>query len=426
MRWTHHICGLRSGLFAALSLLVTCVALISGTPSGHAEEALTVTDVRIGQHGNTTRFVLDLTGSVKYQVFALSGPDRIVVDLPQFQWSAHEKDSDAKHGLIAGYRYGVFQPGQSRLVLDLDHPALVKRAFLIPPRGDFGYRFVIDITSTDKANFMAGLKTSMITSDDKPNFTTTTDQPDTVTPKDALPTIAVDAGHGGVDPGTIGIDGIYEKNVTLAMAKELSRELKATGRYHVFMTRKSDVSVGLRERVRRARDAHADLFISLHADSLKDHAMRGATVYTLRENSSDKEAAELAAKENKADILIGMDLSTESSDVTNILIDLAQRETMNFSTRFANLVIPQFHHSKVLMTRRSHRYAGFRVLKAPDVPSVLIELGYLSNHKDERFISSNKGRHVISKAIVHAVDNYFNEQAKLGLAITPTQLSAKD
>ena len=284
MRWTHHICGLRSGLFAALSLLVTCVALISGTPSGHAEEALTVTDVRIGQHGNTTRFVLDLTGSVKYQVFALSGPDRIVVDLPQFQWSAHEKDSDAKHGLIAGYRYGVFQPGQSRLVLDLDHPALVKRAFLIPPRGDFGYRFVIDITSTDKASFMAGLKTSMITSDDKPNFTTTTDQPDTVTPKDALPTIAVDAGHGGVDPGTIGIDGIYEKNVTLAMAKELSRELKATGRYHVFMTRKSDVSVGLRERVRRARDAHADLFISLHADSLKDHAMRGATVYTLREN----------------------------------------------------------------------------------------------------------------------------------------------
>lgn len=153
--------------------------------------------------------------------------------------------------------------------------------------------------------------------------------------------------------------------------------------------------------------------------------MRGATVYTLRENASDKEAAALAAKENKADIIIGMDLTAESSDVTNILIDLAQRETMNFSTRFANELIPEFK-GKIRLTPNSHRYAGFAVLKAPDVPSVLIELGYLSNRQDERFISSNKGRHVISAAIVDAVDGYFTEQQAMGIAITPTQLSVKD
>jgi N-acetylmuramoyl-L-alanine amidase len=421
MRRAHYIFGWISGLFTLMSLVV----MLGLTSPGHSEEALTVTDVRIGQHGNTTRFVLDLTGTVEYQVFALADPDRIVVDLPQFQWSASEKEGETKHGLIAGYRYGVFQPGQSRLVLDLDKPAIIKRAFLIPPRGNFGYRFVIDIQETDRPTFLAGIKDSMVTSDRKLNVQAQPDQPPAAPPGDARPTIAVDAGHGGVDPGTIGIDGIYEKNVTLAMAKELKRELDATGRYHVFLTRKSDVSVGLRERVKRARDAQADLFISLHADSLRDHKMRGATVYTLRENASDKEAAALAAKENKADILIGMDLSSESQDVTNILIDLAQRETMNFSTRFANLLIPQMR-PKVRLTRNSHRYAGFVVLKAPDVPSVLIELGYLSNRQDEHFISSNKGRKIISSAIVRAVDGYFDEQAKLGLAITPTQFSAKD
>ena len=422
MRRAHHIFVSLSGLFTLLSLLVACGL----TSPSHAEEALTVTDVRIGQHGNTTRFVLDLTGTVEYQVFALASPDRIVVDLPQFQWSASEKEGESKHGLIAGYRYGVFQPGQSRLVLDLDKPAIIKRAFLIPPRGDFGYRFVIDIQETDRPTFLASLKDSMVTSDRKLNVQATQDQPQVAAPGDTRPTIAVDAGHGGVDPGTIGIDGIYEKNVTLAMAKALKHQLDATGRYNVFLTRKSDVSVGLRERVARARAAQADLFISLHADSLRDHRMRGATVYTLRETASDKEAAELAAKENKADILIGMDLSSESKDVTNILIDLAQRETMNFSTRFANMLIPQMRSSKVDLTRNSHRYAGFVVLKAPDVPSVLIELGYLSNRKDEHFISSDKGRRTISAAIVRAVDGYFDEQAKLGLAITPTQFSAKD
>jgi len=421
MRRVHHIFGSISGLFALLSLLAACVL----TSPAHAEEALTVTDVRIGQHGNTTRFVLDLTGTVEYQVFALADPDRVVVDLPQFQWTASEKEGETKHGLISGYRYGVFQPGQSRLVLDLDKPAIIKRAFLIPPRGDFGYRFVIDIQQTDRPTFLASLKDSMVSSDRKLNVQAQTDQPQVAAPGDTRPTIAVDAGHGGVDPGTIGVDGIYEKNVTLAMAKELKRQLDATGRFNVFLTRKSDVSVGLRERVARAREAQADLFISLHADSLRDHKMRGATVYTLRENASDKEAAALAAKENKADILIGMDLSSESKDVTNILIDLAQRETMNFSTRFANLLIPEMR-PKVRLTKNSHRYAGFVVLKAPDVPSVLIELGYLSNRQDEHFISSDKGRHTISAAIVQAVDGYFDEQAKLGLAITPTQLSVKD
>jgi N-acetylmuramoyl-L-alanine amidase len=425
MRLVHHIYGSVRGLFSVLSLGVMVACGLSAPVPTQAEEPLMVTDVRIGQHGDMTRFVLDLTDKVEFQVFTLADPNRIVVDLPQFTWNGPTTGGDTKHGLISGYRYGVFQAGQSRLVLDLDHPALVKHAFLIPPRGEFGYRFVLDIQSTDATTFMANLKNSAVTSETKPNFAFPPEEAQSAPPADTRPTIAVDAGHGGVDPGTIGVDGIFEKDVTLAMAKELKRQLEATGRYHVFLTRKSDVSVGLRERVARARAAYADLFISLHADSLKDHSMRGATVYTLRENSSDKEAEALAAKENKADIIIGMDLSDESKDVTNILIDLAQRETMNFSTRFANDLIPQMR-GKVPLTSNSHRYAGFVVLKAPDVPSVLIELGYLSNRQDERFISSDKGRQTISAAIARAVDGYFTEQQAMGIATTPTQLSVKD
>lgn len=425
MGWVRHIYATIVRVFAGSSVVAAGLFIVIISFPVHAEEPLSVTDVRIGQHGNTTRFVLDLTDTIEYQVFMLADPDRIVIDVPQFLWTASDKAVEAKAGLISGYRYGVFQPGQSRLVLDLSKPALVKRAFLIPPQGNLGYRFVLDIDATDRATFMAALKDSTITSDRKPNFSEEGDKSAAAPPTDTRPTIALDAGHGGVDPGTIGVDGIYEKDVTLAMAKAVKRALDATGRYNVYLTRDSDVSVGLRERVQRARSAYADLFISLHADSLDDHSMRGATVYTLRENASDKEAAELAAKENKADIIIGMDLSTESTDVTNILIDLAQRETMNFSTRFANALIPVMSKN-VKVTRNGHRYAGFRVLKAPDMPSVLIELGYLSNRQDERFISSAAGRKTISQAIVGAVDTYFSQQASMGLAITPTQFSAKN
>ena len=229
-------------------------------------------------------------------------------------------------------------------------------------------------------------------------------------PAAALPLIYIDPGHGGPDPGTIGTTGTYEKDVTLAMAKELQRQLLATGRYRVKMTRDSDKFVALRPRFEMARRDHADMFISLHADANPFYSARGATVYTLSENASDSEAEALAAKENKADLIDGVDLSQQNNTVTSILIDLAQRETKNRSAAFAELLVHDMGQV-TLMLRNSHRFAGFAVLKAPDIPSVLIELGYLSDAQDEALLISPLHRTKLATAMLHAIDGYYTEMA---------------
>ncbi len=225
-----------------------------------------------------------------------------------------------------------------------------------------------------------------------------------------LPLVYIDPGHGGPDPGTIGHDGTYEKDITLAMAKELQRQLLASGRYRVKLTRESDRFVALRPRFEMARQDHADMFISLHCDSNPFAGARGATVYTLSETASDAEAAALAAKENKADLIEGVDLSKQNSAVTSILIDLAQRETKNRSAAFAELLVHDLGQV-TLMLRNSHRFAGFAVLKAPDIPSVLIELGYLSDPQDEALLLSPVHRAKLAGAMLRAIDGYYAEMA---------------
>jgi N-acetylmuramoyl-L-alanine amidase len=225
-----------------------------------------------------------------------------------------------------------------------------------------------------------------------------------------MPLIYIDPGHGGPDPGTIGTTGTYEKDVTLAMAKELQRQLLATGRYRVKMTRDTDKFVALRPRFEMARRDHADMFISLHADANPFFAARGATVYTLSETASDSEAEALAAKENKADLIDGVDLSQQNNTVTSILIDLAQRETKNRSAAFAELLVHDMGQV-TMMLRNSHRFAGFAVLKAPDIPSVLIELGYLSDAQDEALLISPLHRTKLATAMLHAIDGYYTEMA---------------
>jgi N-acetylmuramoyl-L-alanine amidase len=223
------------------------------------------------------------------------------------------------------------------------------------------------------------------------------------------PVIVLDAGHGGKDPGATGVDGTMEKDITLRMARELKRLLEASGRYKVVLTRTDDTLLPLRRRFDIARLAGADLFISLHADHNDNKRLRGASVYTLSENASDAEAAALAARENKEDLINGVDLSNQSAVVTSILIDLAQRETKNRSARFASLLTEEMA-DQTLVLRESHRFAGFAVLKAPDVPSVLIELGYLSNENDEAALRSARHRTRIGKAIEQAIDQYFEWQ----------------
>lgn len=362
-----------------------------------------VTAVRIGEHVGLTRLVLDVTEKVDFHTFTLADPYRVVVDLPSLDWQVAPSEND-RRGVIARLRFGQFRRDTSRMVIEALGPVEVKQAFLLPPQGNWAYRFVIDLAPVDEASFVnsVGAPKRLARPLAKPS-------PPKPSRKSAVKRIVVlDPGHGGVDPGAIGVSGVFEKTVTLSAARELRKILQETNRYKVILTRNSDKFLRLRDRVAVARDVGAELFVSLHADAIRRRGVRGASVYTLSEKASDAEAAALAAKENKADLLGGVQLEGESEEVTSILIDLVQRETKNLSAGFANIVLPEFR-KRVRTLDNGHRFAGFAVLKAPDVPSVLVEMGYLSNRQDERLLSTAEGRRPVLEALGKAIDRYFAE-----------------
>lgn len=224
-------------------------------------------------------------------------------------------------------------------------------------------------------------------------------------------TIVLDPGHGGIDPGAIGYSGIYEKEVALVTAKEVARQLEVTKHYKVVLTRKTDEFIPLHERVVKARAANGELFISIHADALPNAQMRGASVFTLSERASDKEAAELATRENKADLIAGIDLSQHAPEVSDILLDLARRQTNNLSIGLARSLVSELG-MEVKLLNNSHRSAGFAVLKAPDIPSALVELGCLSNKDEERELRQASYRKHLAMGLVRSVHDYFDHIAK--------------
>jgi len=433
-------------------------ALLGGWVFGLLQPVLAadsvVTDIRVGAQGGATRIVFDLTRKITFATFSLAKPDRIVIDLPEVGWQLPAQPLPAANGLFRQMRYGLFQPGNSRVVLDIQKPAAISQAYVLEAEGQQPYRLVLELVAVSRTAFLQGIGkpsprvTSSRPTPDKSRPARSAANsglapppaPDTVVasatktlppsatlqpvrqfqaspfkfpPRKPSPrrpgqkhVIVIDSGHGGVDPGTIGISGIYEKHVTLAMARELKKQLEATGRFKAVLTRDRDIFIRLRDRVQKSRDAKAELFISIHADTVKNPKIKGPAVYTLSEKASDKEAHELAEKENKADLIAGVDLTNESLEVTNILIDLAQRESMNQSARFAKNLITQLKR-KTQVLRNTHRFAGFAVLKAPDVPSVLLELGFLSNPSDEKALRSSEYRARLASAVVKAAEGYF-------------------
>jgi N-acetylmuramoyl-L-alanine amidase len=221
-----------------------------------------------------------------------------------------------------------------------------------------------------------------------------------------LPVVVLDPGHGGVDPGAIGPAGTYEKNITLPVARELARQLNALGHYRVHLTRDQDEYIPLHDRVARARAAGAELFLSIHADALPDPAARGATVFTLSEKASDAEAAAIAASENKADLVAGIDLSRHPAVVSDILFDLARRETNNLSIQLARALVSELSR-RVHLLNNSHRSAGFAVLKAPDVPSALVEIGCISNRIEEQRLQQPAYQRVLAAGLSRSIGDYF-------------------
>ncbi len=364
------------------------------------------TAVRVENGPDLAKLTFDLTRPVAATSFVLAAPDRIVVDLPGTDFRIDPRIGAQKpvngKALIASFRFGHFAPDKSRIVVDLAAPARIVQAQTVSDAAQ--PRLVIELAKTSRAAFETAAHDSLLAAE------AATDDSARAAPvkqeKSALPLIVVDPGHGGVDSGAI-VNGLVEKNIVFDFAKLLAAKLKASGHYKVIMTRDSDVFLSLAERVRIAQDSGAALFISIHADSISGAAnVSGATVYTGSDHATDAEAARTAEKENQADAAAGVAAKDVTNGVSDILADLTRQETRAYSHVFARTLV---NYWKVAgrLNKNPERAAGFRVLKAPDVPSVLIELGYLSNAKDAACLTSPAWRDRTSTRVAAAIDAFF-------------------
>ena len=570
--------------------ITVMILLVAAVAAAEALAVPTVKSVRIGQHDNKTRLVLDLTESARFKIFTLTAPDRLVIDMPPVHWALEEQAAAFHRAGVLRVRFGQFRDDTSRIVVDLAQPAVVQRTFLMEPSpgGADAYRLVVDLgtlpvsaapakprqtvisASTSVEDERQGVRAAQPTTlvrqvqevapaaqplapaepaptvaraepvedvqrvarptqptkpvrqvrevapaaqaeepirqarraepttrpqvpveavrqigrtvqptkpvrqvrqvaptkkpaesgretrlsiaaarsaepegdvretapamqpvepaQDMPEAAPAAEQaepfiearlPDPTEPvplprakpsvRAAPHLIAIDAGHGGRDPGAIANSGLQEKVLALTFARELRAELEATGRYRTVMTREHDHKISLHRRVEIARDAGANLFLSIHLDRLSNREVRGASVYTLSDEASDVETAELAARENKADIVADVDLSEGyDEEVAKVLISMVQQNTMNCSAVLAATLLPELGRVAPLISR-PHRFGDFRVLKAPDIPSVLVELGFLSNDQDAKRLRSAGHRRILAGAIVEALDTYIRE-----------------
>ncbi len=370
-----------------------------------------VMSARIGEHEDSTRIVLELSDPLNLRAFTLTNPDRVVVDMPEVSWRLGAPPLPSSHGSVKSYRYGLFREGNSRMVIDLNRPVRVADPLVLPPSAGFGYRVVIDMYPAEQEKFdtYAGWPADLKQRESAAEKLAMTGP----TASGGKKVVVIDPGHGGIDSGTNGVNGLMEKDMVLAEGLRLAQDLKARG-YAVHMTRDRDVFIPLPERVAIARKWKADLMISLHCDSNPDSSVNGLSIYTLNDGRSDREAAALAKRENQSDVIAGVDLSGGNTPVAPILIDLAQRDTINRSSRFAQTALTRLADATDILQRSPHRSASLAVLVAPDVPAVLIELGYLSNESDAAQMNRDQWRGGVARAIADSVDRNFAPQPAPG------------
>ena len=384
-------------------------------PAAPGRDAV-IMGVRSGDHDDRTRFVIELSDPIAMRTFTLTNPNRVVIDMPAVRWHLEGPQRPGDNGAVRSYRYGTFRPGNSRFVVDLNRPVSVGEAMVLPPENGSGFRVVFDLFPTTQAKFdrTAGWPEDLKARDTAALLAALPKNPPP--PQTRIKRlIVIDPGHGGPDPGTHGGDGATEKDLVLAVSFQLQRVLLARG-YAVHMTRDSDMAVELGQRTRIARSWHADLMISIHANSHPNPSVAGLSIYSLSDKGSDAEARALAAKENDADKRNGADRSGNDTDVASILLAMAQRDTMNKSSQFAERAIAELRNETDILPHKPHRDAAFVVLKAPDVPSVLIELGFLSNPDEARKMQTDGWRARVARAIAAAVDRQFMVAAEAGPA----------
>lgn len=381
-------------------------------------------DARVGGDLKRTRFVADLSDAVEFRAFLLADPHRVIVDLPQVQFQMPPGVGGKGRGLISAFRYGLFARGKSRIVIDTVGPVVIDKAFVRPAENGQPARLVIDLIRASELEFEQQRQRQALLRTVEPatNYTGIgrEESPPSSNDSSGKPIIVLDPGHGGPDPGTVTGAGVYEKNVVLNFCRELKADLEATGRFRVLMTRQEDIFLPLDTRVEFAKQVQANLMISVHADALDIkhplvtkkmiNEVRGATVYTLSEEASDELAQIMAARENNSDVLAGVELPPSAdASLASILIDLMHRETKNLSIAFAKELI-QGLAKRTPLTKKPHRYADFRVLKAEDVPSVLLELGFLSNPDDETALTSKEWRSRVTRAITQSIGAFFKQR----------------
>ena len=396
-------CAQPASVFAAEGQTPTPVA-VSSFPIA--------SDARLAGDAKQTRFVLDLDKPVAHRAFVLADPYRVVIDIPQVSFHLPAGVGTAGRGLIRAFRYGLVMPGGSRIVFDLTGPAKIANSYVLEAANGQPARLVLELTEVDRTAFMQSL-----VPDAHPELrpavadanaaVAPAQPPKPAAPPDRRPVIVIDPGHGGPDNGTqAGGSEFMEKNLVLTFGLALRDRIEKSGKYRVVMTRTDDTFIPLDERVRIARNNSAALLVSIHADALprREGDAQGATIYTLSEKASDAEAERLAEAENRSDAIGGVTMSDEPV-VADILIDLAQRETRTFSNRFARLLMNEMK-TTVRMHKHPLKSAGFRVLKAPDVPSVLVELGYVSNKGDREHLVSENWRNRTVGSMSQAIDAF--------------------
>ena len=390
-------------LSAAISCFVWTSSAWAQDTKAQQDAQLVAYDMRIAGDETRTRVVIEFEQRPDYSFHLLATPHRMVVDLPETVFGLEDQESQVR-GLLSDVRFGLMAPGRSRIVFSAIGPVKPETVQVVENETDDGFRLVFDLVAISDREFAALMRKQewpeKVRSEGKSARLPATD------PREERPfTVAIDPGHGGIDAGARGRKGSQEKNLTLEMAETLKAVLDNYADIRVVMTRTDDRFVSLAERVRIARQHEADLLVSLHADSIRLRGVRGATVYTLSDKASDRMAQQLATRENRSDLIAGLSLEDQQDGVADILIDLTRRETQLFSIGMARAVIESFD-GNIKLINNPMRSAGFRVLRAHDVPSVLVELGYLSNREDEKLLRDPKWRENAAKLLASAIDSF--------------------